>query len=176
VAVPLALPDFLSAWKADGLYTRAPYAFWTIRERVRQPDTDELYRRALARGLDNMRGGAGPDGVSRVASAAAIRALAEDLATGRAAEALPLSCRFSFRVSGQRCHDAARFIRQAPFAHASLAEASRVRAEQARGYGEAQAGAAASDVKRVAGAMGRVAALEDAFTDALAAGLAAIDR
>jgi Butirosin biosynthesis protein H, N-terminal len=175
VATPLPLKDFLAAWRADGIYTGKARMAWVIGARQRRPADEELYHRALEWSLDNLRRAAAParDGVAILFGPRALRALAQDIRADRIAPRWrQLYTHWSFRVSGQRCHDSALFIRAAPFGDARLAQVAELRLAEAVEYGRAQA--ALTGAGEAASALERLAGLEDEMTQALNAALGSV--
>ena len=168
VCTPLPLDDFMVAWKADGMYTRKRYMQWRIGERLRRPSTEEIYRAALARGLEQLRRTSEPRGETTVMRGVpALRALAADVGAGRAEQWLRPYSSFSFRVSAQRCFDSANFLREAPFTNPMLQRCAELRLEQARCYGDAQLAAVARDLPRLAQALEAIATSEEALAPTL---------
>jgi hypothetical protein len=173
VAAPLPLPDFLAAWRADGIYTGKARMAWVIGARERRPSDAEIYRRALAMSLDNLRRIApSRQGAAILFGSAALGALAQDIRADRIAPRWRQSyTHWSFRVSGQRCHDSALFIRAAPFCDAQFARVAELRLAEAAEYGRAQAALTGARTSETAAALERLAGLEEEVTQALAAAL-----
>ena len=174
VATPLRLEDFLAAWRADGIYTGKARMAWVIGARERRPSLEEVYRGALELSLDNLRRVAPPKrgNVAVLFGPAAIRALAHDVRADLIAPRWKQSyTHWAFRVSGQRCHDSALFIRAAPFCDARFAQVAELRLAEAGEFGRAQAALTGGRTTEAAIALERLAALEEEMTEALAAAL-----
>ncbi len=177
VTTPLPLRDFLAAWRADGIYTGKARMAWVIGARERRVRDEEVYRRALELSLDNLRRIAPParENVTILFGPPAMRALAQDIRAERIAPRWRQSyMHWSFRVSGQRCHDSALFIRAAPFADARFAQVAELRLAAAAEYGRAQAALTGARAGEAAAALERLAGLEEEMTQALAAALGAV--
>lgn len=174
VATPLPVADFLAAWRADGIYTGKARMAWRIGARERQPSREDIYRRALELSLGNLRRLAPPkrEGLAILFGPAAIRALAQDIGAGKIASRWHQSyIHWSFRVSGQRCHDSALFIQEAPFCDSRFMQVAKLRLAEAAQYGRAQAALTGARTDETAGALERLAGLEEEMTNALAAAL-----
>jgi hypothetical protein len=172
--VPLPIEDLLRAWKAEGIgYREGPYSLWIIKGRERRPSKEELYRRTLQLGLQNLQIGESQhlgEGIMHQ-GARAIEKLAEDIKRYRSSRWLNFYAVFSFRVSAQRCFDSAWFIAEAPFTNQPLKRASQVRMEQAQLYGRAQWQAATKKFGAVAKTLTEIARKEKEFAMCLAKGL-----
>jgi len=174
VATPLPVEDFLAAWRAEGIYTGKARMAWLIRARGRQPSLEDIYRRALELSLGNLRRLAPPgrEGLTILFGPAAIRALAHDIRARHIAPRWRQSyIHWSFRVSGQRCHDSALFIGQAPFCDPGFARVAELRLAEAAEFGRAQATLTGARTDEAADALERLAGLEEDMTEALAAAL-----
>lgn len=132
VAVPLALTDFLEAWRRD-VYTGVPYGLWQIGARGEAPTDDEIWRRTLDRARANLARERAtlPGDVTLCYGPEGMRTLADDL---RATPERPLGALpyFNWRVSAQRCFDSAVYLRE------RLPEAGAIRWEEAQLYGRLQ--------------------------------------
>jgi len=172
--VPLPIEDLLLAWKAERIFYReGPYSMWIIKEREREPTREELYRKTLQLGLQNLRISEceGPKGAIVHQGAGAIERLTEDIKRYRSSRWLGFYAIFSFMVSAQRCFDSAQFIAEVPFANEHLKKASQVRMEQVKFYGWAQWQAATKRFGAVAETLTEIAKMEREFTAHLEEGL-----
>lgn len=177
VAAPLRLGDFLAAWRADNIYTGKARMAWVIGARERRPRDEAIRRRALELSLDNLRRAAPPprNGVAILFGPPALRALAQDIRAERIAPRWRQSyTHWSFRVSGQRCHDSALFIRAAPFADVRFAQVAELRLAEAAEFGRAQAALTGARANEAADALERLAGLEEEMALALAAALGVV--
>lgn len=174
VATPLPIGDFLAAWRADGIYTGKARMAWLIGAREHQPSLEEIYRHTLELSLGNLHRLAPPkrEGVTILFGPAAIRALAHDIRAGQIAPRWHQSYTYwSFRVSGQRCHDSALFISRAPFWDQRFAQVAELRLGEAAEFGRAQAALTGARTDEAANVLERLAGLEEEMTEALAAAL-----
>lgn len=171
---PLPIEDLLTAWRAERIgYREGPYSLWIVKERERSPTKEELYRKTLELGLQNLKlneSKAIREGVM-YQGPEAIEMLAEDIKRNRSSRWLGFYAVFSFRVSAQRCFDSSQFIAEAPFANEHLRRASQVRMAQARLYGRAQWQASNKRFEPLAQTLGELAELERGFTSYLEEGL-----
>jgi len=173
VNVRFPLEDLLKAWKAEKIYTQRPNALWRIGPKRRNLKREELFRKVLELGLQNLQRPGQRIGshMKVLFGGDALRTLAVDVRAGRAMRWIKRYAYFSLRVSGQRCFDSAAFIRSAPFQNKHLSTAADVRFKQTEHYGKAQWAAASKKHALLAEAFREIAELEDAFTESLRLGL-----
>jgi hypothetical protein len=169
----LPLGDLLKSWRAENIYTHRPYVLWKIGSKGPALPQFELFRQVLSLGLENLRRQSERyPRVDVLYGSEALRVLAADVRSGLATRWLKKYAYFTLRVSGQRCFDSGRFIRDCPFQNEHLDRAARVRLMEAEYYGEAQWAAASGQPGLLAETLEKLADAEAAFTTSLADGMA----
>ena len=156
--MPLPLADFLEAWKRD-VYTGKPYGLWRIGEQGQPPTEEKVWEKTLARARENFAWEAeefSPGGPLLLYGPAAMRALAVDLRDWPQIDLGSLP-RFSWRVSSQRCHASAIFLRE------KLPTASAIRWEESQLYGQLQHASVANARDALPVLLERLADLEEKF-------------
>lgn len=161
VAVPLALPDFLNAWKRD-VYTGKPYGLWKIGAQGTPPSADTIWEKTLAHARVHMARGeeAAADGTPLLYGPNGMRQLAADIRAWPQIDlgGLPY---FSWRVSAQRCLDCAFYFRE------RMPEAAAIRWEECQIYGQLQAASAANNRAALPDLLEQLAEREERFIAAL---------
>ena len=173
--VPISIEDFVKAWEAEAIgYKRGSYSLWLVRERVGTPQTERLYKDALALGLQNLKERGRrflEEDATFYTGPAAINKLAENIKRYRSRRWLRFYATFTFRVSAQRCFDSAMFIKEAPFQNDYLLGASETRMKQAFLYGKCQLEGSQLKFSKVAKTLEEISPLEDRFEAELEKGL-----
>lgn len=173
VHVPIPIPDFLEAWKAEAIaYKEGSYSMWIVKEKLGEESEKELYAKTLSLGLQNLR----EKEMSRgdfviLTGPEALRRLAMDIRRNRSHRWIKFYSLSTFRVSAQRCFDSSLFIQEAPFQNEDLLKASEIRMKQSQLYGQAQLYAATKRFGKCSQKILMLSELEKMFIEKLEAGI-----